>query len=251
MSIQKGIGLLAVLVVIGIGLLFSIKQSDIKHAESNPTSNVILEPTRDDIVGQWRSVVENPAHKNTLARRYMRHTFYQDGELIVENEENSSLSSNWEYDNGIYMVTRTSGTSKFIEQFKLTGHDTLERILFQSIIDGKPLANYNPEDKFVRQGSSVEAAMKILNIFESSNDVTNFIDPNNLSVGTSYTLSRKTPLMPNYGGSDFAGIIYAIPGQPIKILEQKLVKNVTWYRVEAGGREGWINSIALYGQKLD
>jgi len=251
MSIRRWIGVIAALGIIGTGLLLSNNPRENEPPESHSNSDTTLTLTRDDIVGQWRSVVENPAHKNTIARRYMRHTFFLDGELVVENEENSSVSSNWEYDNGTFVVTRTSGTSEFVEHFKMIDHNTLEKILFQSVVNGEPLASYNPEDQFIRQGSNVEESMKIIGIFETANSALDFIDPNSLAVGSSYTLSRQTPVMPNYVLSDLAEIGYAQSGQSIEILEQKLVENIVWYRIETGDREGWVNSIALFGQELN
>jgi len=248
MSIPKWIWVLAVLAIGGFGLLFS---NNLTEPQSESTQVDNFAATSDDIVGQWRSVVENPAHPNTVARRYMRHTFFLDGELFVENEENSSVSSYWRYDNGTFIVTRTSGTSEFVEHYRLINRDKLKKILFQSIIDGKPLANYNPEDKFIRQGSGQEGSMQILDIFASANSAMNFVDPSTLLVGSSYTLSRKTPVMLDYILSDLAEIRYAQPGQKIEIIEQAVVENTMWYRVQTGGNEGWINSIALFGQELN
>lgn len=250
MNIQKWFGILAIIAIVSIGLIISNNRLEKEQADTVSTSATTIPLTRDDIVGQWRSVISNPAHKNTLARRYMRHTFFPDGKLVVENEENSSISYNWEYDNGVFVVTYASGTSKFIEHFKLTDHDNLSKILFQSIVDGKPLANYNPEEMFVKQGSSLEGSMKIIDVFQTANNAMDFIDPKSLSVGMTYILSNKTPIMPNYKGSDFAGIVYAQPGHSIKILKRKPVNNVLWYRVATGDREGWVNSVALFGQKL-
>ncbi|EAQ26168.1 50S ribosomal protein L2 [Roseovarius sp. 217] len=248
MSMPKWMGIIAALAIVGFGLLFS---NDLTKHQSHSTPVEILASTSDDIVGQWRSVVENPTHPNTVAQRYMRHTFFSDGELVVENEENNSISYEWRYDNGIFIATRSSGTNEFIEHFRLIDRDTLEKVLFQSTIGGKPLANYNPEDEFIRQGSGKEGSMEMLDIFASANSAMNFVDPSTLSVGSSYTLSRKTPIAPDYVASDLAEIRYAPPGQMIEIIEQTLVENKMWYRVRTGDSEGWINSIALFGQDLN
>lgn len=247
---------LAVLTVLGIGgisIVFSNYTSESELSQSQSTSSNISALGSDDIVGQWRSVVENPAHPNTLARCYMRHTFFLDGEVVVENEENSSISSNWQYDNSIFIVKRSSGTSEFIAHYRLNDRDNLEKILFQSTIDGEPLANYNPEDQFIRQGSSQDNSMAILDIFASANSAMDFIDPITLSVGSAYTLSRETPVMPDYVFSDLTDLMdvsYAQPGQAILIVKQKAVKNTIWYQVQTENAEGWINSIALFGQAL-
>lgn len=167
----KYLAVLALLGIGGISIVFSNYTSESEPSQSQPTSSNISALGSDDIVGQWRSVVENPAHPNTLARCYMRHTFFLDGEVVVENEENSSISSNWQYDNGIFIVKRSSGTSEFISHYRLNDRDNLEKILFQSTIDGEPLANYNPEDQFIRQGSSQDNSMAILDISASARGV--------------------------------------------------------------------------------
>ena len=128
--------------------------------------------------------------------------------------------------------------------------DELVKIRFKSIIDAKPLANYNPNERFIRQGSATEKKMKIFDVFESVSGAMDFIDPNSLNVGSKYTLSKKTPIMPHYNPSDLTGMTYAKKGQSITILKRKKVNNTLWYQVESGDKKGWINSIALFGQQL-
>jgi len=103
MSISKWIGVFAVIAIGGVGLLLLGDQTGKESPQLESTADANVPLNGDDIVGQWRSVVENPAHPNTLARRYMRHTFFFDGELIVENEETVSTTSNWQYDDGIFI----------------------------------------------------------------------------------------------------------------------------------------------------
>ena len=205
---------------------------------------------RDDVIGQWRNVVKNPAHKNTVSKRYMRHTFFNNGTLVVENKENSQSSKKWEFKNGIFIVSSSYKSSQFIEHYKLVSFDELLKIKFKSIIDGKPLANYNPKEKYIRQGSATEKSMKTWDIFKSVSSSMDFIDPNTLKVGSSYKLSKKTPIMPHYNPSDLTKVIYAKKGQSITIIKRKKVKNTMWYQVKSGDDKGWVNSIALFGQQL-
>ena len=205
---------------------------------------------RDDIIGQWRNVVTNPAHKNTVSKRYMRHTFFDNGKLVVENEEDSQSSKKWEFKNGIFIVSSSYKSSKFIEHYKLVSFDELLKIKFKSIIDGKPFANYNPKKKYIRQGSTTEKDMKTWDLFKSVSSSMDFVDPNTLKVGSKYTLSKKTPIMPHYTPSDLTKIIYAKKGQTITIIKRQKVNNTMWYQVKSSGNQGWINSIALFGQQL-
>lgn len=208
------------------------------------------EINRNDIVGQWRSVLTNPAHKNTVSKRYMRHTFFEDGSLFVENKEGSNSNKEWEFKEGIFIVNSSYKSSKFIEHYQLSSPDTLLKIKFKSIIDGKPLADYNPKEKYVRQGSSTEKGMKTKDIFKSARSAMDFIDPTTLKVGQEYTLSRKTPIMLHYTLSDLSKIIYAQKGQSISIEKREKVENTIWYQVKLDDVQGWVNSIALFGQNL-
>jgi hypothetical protein len=73
-----------------------------------------------------------------------------------------------------------------------------------------------------------------------------FIDPTALEIGATYTLSKRTPIMPSYEVSDLSGIVYANPGDSITITRMQMVRNIVWYQVE----RGWVNSTALIGQDL-
>ncbi len=87
------------------------------------------------------------------------------------------------------------------------------------------------------------------------------LNPMDLDVGAVYTLSKKTPLMPHYNPGNPAlamrQVRYIQREGQIKILKKKNVNGTMWYRVSAktnnGTRigNGWINSIALLGQKLN
>jgi len=205
---------------------------------------------KDDIVGQWRNVVKNPSHKNTVSKRYMRHTFFADGTLVVENKEKSQKQKHWELKDGIIIVNSSYKTSKFIEHYKLINHNELMKIRFKSIIKGEPLADYNPKERYIRQDSETEKKMKKWDIFQSASKAMDFIDPSSLNVGSKYTLSKKTPIMPHFTLSDLSDVIYANKGQTITILERKKVNYTLWYKVEFGEKKGWLNSIALLGQQL-
>jgi len=214
------------------------------------TASYSIEYSEDDIVGQWKMVVKNPAHKNTVSKRYMRHTFFPDGKLVIENKVDSEEKKRWEIVDGRVVVTSSYKTSKFIEYYELRSLDKLAKTRFKSIIDGKPLADYDPKEFLIRQGSSTEQKMKKQDIFGSVSSAMDFIDPNTLEVGSSYILSKKTPVMPSYLPSDLSSMTYANKGQSIRITAQKKVRNIIWYQVESKAGDGWVNSTALFGQQL-
>ena len=80
------------------------------------------------------------------------------------------------------------------------------------------------------------------------------IDPFYLLVGYYYSLSKKTPLMPEFEPSDpLAAIEKALVlpvGAVIEIISMKMKRFYPWYQVNSLGRTGWINSIALAGQDI-
>lgn len=86
------------------------------------------------------------------------------------------------------------------------------------------------------------------------------LDAQRLAVGSSYIVSRATPLMPsdNFDGAIAAGMIILEipPSGAFKILATKKRGPTPWYRVAAADDQrqslgqGWINSIALIGQDL-
>ena len=164
-----------------VGMISNDKETKQQTPSTDITSEVneidAFVATRDDIVGQWRSVVTNPTHPNTIANRYMRHSFFNDGTVVVENEEDSEKHGKWEFKGGLFIVTSSSDTSIFIEIYELISLNELSNTRFQSIIDGKPLADYDPKDRYIRQGSDTENKMKIMNIFEKVKNAMNFIDP--------------------------------------------------------------------------
>jgi len=205
---------------------------------------------RDDIIGQWRNVVTNPAHKNTVSKRYMRHTFFDNGILEIEEKKDIQKRKEWGFKDGIFIVNSRYKSSKFIEYFKLVNFDELIKIKFRSIVDGKILADYNPKDRYLRLGSVAEKGMKKLDVFKSVNNLMDFVDPSTLKVGSKYTISKKTPIMPHYNLSNFEKVKYAQKGQAITIIKRKKIGNYTWYQVKSGDSNGWVNSIALFGQTL-
>lgn len=82
-----------------------------------------------------------------------------------------------------------------------------------------------------------------------------FIDPNDLELRRTYVLADSTPLMPEFEPTDpmtaIAKVRYLDAGRHITILESRTTSGAPWYRVRlADGTEGWVNSVALFGQKL-
>lgn len=206
-------------------------------------------PTQDDIVGQWRQVAKNPSHKNTVMKRYMRHTFFNDGKVIIEKEKDTK-DGTWEFTNGIFVVSSSFNKSKFIEHYELVDRNKLKKTRFHSIIDGDPLADYDPKEEFIRQGSDLEKSMKIWDLLATVNSKYDFIDPNSLQIGSSYTLSKRTPIMPSYEVSDLNDMVYANSGDSITITDKTTVRSIVWYQVESRVKNGWVNSTALFGQEL-
>lgn len=207
-------------------------------------------PTRDHIVGQWRQVMTNPAHKNTVANRYMRHSFFDDGKLVIENAEDSNKEATWEFDEGLIVVKSSYGPSNFVNHYQLNNRDTLKQIRFQRFADGERKADVKKDETFIRQGSDTEKRMKVYDIFAFTAKAQNFIDPTTLKVGSAYTLSKRTPIMPSYEVSDLSDIAYANSGDTITIVGQKMIRSIVWYQVESHVKNGWVNSVALFGQEL-
>lgn len=222
----------------------SAKEQPVKSATTKFT------PTSEDILGQWKSVVKNPAHRNSVSRRYMRHSFSPDDILVIEDKVDSISTKKWTFDGEIFVINSSFSTSEFIEHYKLNTKDELIKIRFKSIIDGKPLADYNPDEQFVRQGSQTDISMNTIDSFETSGSATEFIDPTDLAVGSRYVVSKKTPVMPHFNPSNLNDIFHLKKTQSFKILDRKKIRQFWWYQVKVNSREGWINSIALYGQKL-
>jgi hypothetical protein len=83
---------------------------------------------------------------------------------------------------------------------------------------------------------------------------------NGLTAGSSYRLSKETPLMPELNPSDPIAAIAAVrrigAGGSISVRQVATKDGGTWYQVEAwepngtGLGSGWVNSAALMGQQL-
>lgn len=86
------------------------------------------------------------------------------------------------------------------------------------------------------------------------------LDPYTLEVNATYILSRRTPLVDSPAPKDPLAAIARMRDMPsgskISIRRSAKVKGGLWYRVIATNRDGqrigsgWVNSIALVGQKL-
>ncbi len=95
----------------------------------------------------------------------MKHSFSPDGTLTVQNEDSSNQTWEWVFENGVFVSTRTYNTSVFTTTYEFISTDELKMIRFQSLVDGKPVADYVPEDWFIREGSRIEKQMEIVDIF--------------------------------------------------------------------------------------
>ena len=81
-----------------------------------------------------------------------------------------------------------------------------------------------------------------------------YIDPYELEIGSSYRLSKKTPLMPEYKPANpmqaISKIKYLQAGNVITIVSIKK-SGTPWYYVKQKNQRGWVNCIALLGQSLE
>jgi len=83
--------------------------------------------------------------------------------------------------------------------------------------------------------------------------------PSSLQVSITYSISKKTPLMPELEPANpelaLTKVISLPPGTEITVLKTSKKNNTLWYNVNAKHNKielgvGWINSSALYGQTL-
>ncbi len=237
----------------------TVTSQPVQTVKVQPSEKKQFVPTADDVIGQWRNVATNPSRRNTVTNRYMRHTFFGDGTVVVENKEDSQKNGTWEFIDGTVVVSSSYETSLFTETYEFSGRDKLLVTRFQSIVGGKPMADYDPDESYIRQGSDREKGMKVWDVFAEVSDMMNFVDPNSLDVGKTYTLSRNTPLMSSIEpvGSSAEGVISQIQdsqviqmGGEILIRERREVEYQIWYNVQAGEHTGWVKSTALFGQDL-
>jgi len=86
------------------------------------------------------------------------------------------------------------------------------------------------------------------------------VSASDLQKGGVYTISKETPLMPEFEPADPTTAITKLkklpPGSVITVLSIRMKVNSPWYQVKAKSAtglsigEGWINSIALIGQDI-
>lgn len=145
-------------------------------------------PTADDVIGQWRNVVTNPARRNTVTNRYMRHTFSGDGTVIIENKEDSQNSGTWEFIDGTVVVSSSYETSSFAQTYEFRGRDRLAKTRFQRFVDGKRLADYERKDTYIRQGSDLEKNMTVWSLFKKTAMPSEIIGPASQAENQIYAL---------------------------------------------------------------
>lgn len=85
-------------------------------------------------------------------------------------------------------------------------------------------------------------------------NVATAINPTELETGKAYHVSRETPLMladpVNPSIEDIEKVERIPQGGIFRVLESFDLRNKLWYRASWNSKEGWINSIALFGQRL-
>jgi hypothetical protein len=73
-----------------------------------------------------------------------------------------------------------------------------------------------------------------------------------LTPGSEFVLAQPVNLMPAVDPADpaaaMAKVIRLPVGTKVQVLAIATKNSRPWYRVSAGGKEGWINSVALIGQ---
>ena len=109
---------------------------------------------------------------------------------------------------------------------------------------------------YIRKEKIIEYSLDSTIVLNQSNIS---LDPKNLDIKHIYVTSKETPLMPYFDSGDISDInlIKYIPVSGyFKVISKKIKTSNPWYKVDAYQKdgiyigEGWINSIALIGQKL-
>lgn len=103
--------------------------------------------------------------------------------------------------------------------------------------------------RIVRREATVPYPIDATNVGQ-----TEFSDPLNLSMDTTYRGSREIPLVPELNPPDPLAAIASIrqlsAGEEFTVLEVAVRRNTPWYRVQTHLGEAWINSTALLGQEI-
>lgn len=96
-----------------------------------------------------------------------------------------------------------------------------------------------------------QVSLDIKNVFKKSSISKTIINPYNLEIGQIYSLSEETLLMPTFEMESVAETVFTLErGDTIYIISLKMQRDVPWYFVETKFGKGWINSLALVGQKI-
>jgi len=81
------------------------------------------------------------------------------------------------------------------------------------------------------------------------------VSPRELEPGRSYRLSEQTPLMPEFEPADALAAIAKVrkirAGSTFFVLRIRTKRGTPWYCVRVDRTEGWINSAALLGQRIE
>jgi len=156
---------------IGLFILFVIefRLSQVKTAPQTvkKISKVKAAPkiyTAKDFLGSWQQVITNPTYPNSIARRYMRHTFNSEGTVIIENKADSSNKRQWEYKNGTCIVTWSYRDTRFTESYRLLSANELQLFYFRRERDGKK-HEYKKNDRWLRENSRRAKKRTLVDIF--------------------------------------------------------------------------------------
>ncbi|MCK4539749.1 hypothetical protein KAU09_01180 [Candidatus Parcubacteria bacterium] len=210
-------------------------------------------PIAQDIIGTWYIVSSNPKYKNKIITDYTKFTFYLNGKL----DRNQFTSDKYKIDAGKYAFLEDDKT------FPITfGTDDIKKSNLFWKLDEEGLAQSYYKSKkdsvYIKEGSKEWDKREKITI--TTELPISFINPNDLQIGKTYELSKKTPLMPEVNPVDSIAALGDMrelsAGSAIKIISIAQKNNTPWYNVgfinySTGNLDyGWINSIALYGQSL-
>jgi len=216
----------------------------------------------DTIRGDWFIVASNPNPeiRNRVVTDYITYRFAEGGSVTKEitsrgKTERQTGSYTFDPASGLIHVRLDLGKAGVqLTSWRQLSADEAKTVHWKNV----SLGYEHPEnDFFVKEGSAEwQRREKIaLNATDSS-----LVDPQRLSIGRTYRLSKETPLMPEVEPSDPIGAIERIKRMPagsrIRVLVCTVRQSTPWYKVQAAVGPGntrvtgWVNSIALLGQRL-
>lgn len=239
-----------------------ISRETLYDKESHENSDVSMteswrpEAMADPVCGDWFYVSKNPVHSGKIITDYQPYSFKPDGSVtctVVSNTGRRVDKGKWRRtkENDIIETEFDYGKSGLqLRKWQIIGPGRARIIFWKNVTFGHERSE---DELYVKRESQEWNAREKMGVALSvvPRDA---IDPANLAVGGAYRLSSRTALMPEFDPSDSLEAIsrmrYLSNRTIIMIIERRDKRGTSWYRVESNGAHGWINSIALLGQKL-